>query len=38
MTMRRSLTPILLGQRSAKDGVTRLVPRINTLLQDAEVG
>jgi multiple sugar transport system substrate-binding protein len=32
------LTPVFLGQRSAKDGVTRLVPRINTLLQSAEVG
>ena len=32
------LTPVFLGQRSAKDGVTRLVPRINTLLQGAEVG
>lgn len=32
------LTPVFLGQRSAKEGVTRLVPRINTLLQNAEVG
>jgi multiple sugar transport system substrate-binding protein len=32
------LTPVFLGQRTAKDGVTRLVPRINTLLQGAEVG
>ncbi|MGI8913895.1 MAG: ABC transporter substrate-binding protein [Chloroflexota bacterium] len=32
------LTPVFLGQRSAKDGVTRLAPRINTLLQGAEVG
>lgn len=32
------LEPVFLGQRTAKDGVTALVPQINRLLQQAEVG
>ncbi len=32
------LTPALQGQRSAKEAVSRLVPRINALLQSAEMG
>ena len=32
------LEPVFLGQRTAKDGVVALVPQINRLLQQAEVG
>ena len=32
------LEPALLGKRSMKDAVGALVPRINALLQQAEVG
>jgi multiple sugar transport system substrate-binding protein len=35
---RAELEPVFLGQRTAKDGVTALVPQINQLLQQAEVG
>ena len=35
---RAELEPVFLGQRTAKDGVTALVPQINRLLQQAEVG
>jgi multiple sugar transport system substrate-binding protein len=35
---RAELQPVFLGQRTAKDGVTALVPQINRLLQQAEVG
>jgi multiple sugar transport system substrate-binding protein len=35
---REELEPVLLGKRSAKDGVGALVPRINQLLQQAEMG
>ena len=35
---REELEPVLLGKRSAKDGVSALVPRINQLLQQAEMG
>jgi multiple sugar transport system substrate-binding protein len=32
------LEPVFLGQRNAKDAVSNLVPQINQLLQQAEVG
>jgi multiple sugar transport system substrate-binding protein len=32
------LQPVFLGQRTAKDAVTALVPQINRILQNAEVG
>jgi multiple sugar transport system substrate-binding protein len=35
---RAELEPVFLGQRTAKEGVTALVPQINRLLQEAEVG
>jgi hypothetical protein len=35
---RAELQPVFLGQRTAKDGVVALVPQINRILQDAEVG
>jgi multiple sugar transport system substrate-binding protein len=35
---REELEPVFLGKRSAKDAVTVLVPRINRLLQQAEMG
>lgn len=35
---RAELEPVFLGQRTAKDGVTALVPQINRILQQAEVG
>ncbi|CAA9210957.1 MAG: N-Acetyl-D-glucosamine ABC transport system, sugar-binding protein [uncultured Chloroflexi bacterium] len=35
---RTELEPVFLGQRTAKEGVTSLVPQINRLLQQAEVG
>lgn len=35
---KKELEPVFLGQRTAKDGVTALVPQINRILQAAEVG
>jgi multiple sugar transport system substrate-binding protein len=35
---RAELEPVFLGQRTARDGVTALVPQINRLLQQAEAG
>jgi hypothetical protein len=35
-TNAEELTPVFNGQRSAKDGVTGLAPRMNRLLQSAE--
>ena len=35
---RAELEPVFLGQRTAKDGVAALVPQINRLLEQAEVG
>ncbi|HEV2125816.1 MAG TPA: extracellular solute-binding protein, partial [Chloroflexota bacterium] len=35
---RAELEPVFLGQRTAKDAVSNLVPQINQLLQQAEVG
>ncbi len=35
---REELEPVFLGKRSARDAVTALVPRINRLLQQAEIG
>jgi multiple sugar transport system substrate-binding protein len=35
---KQELEPVFLGQRTAKDAVANLVPQINRLLQQAEVG
>ena len=35
---REELEPVFLGRRSAKDAVSSLVPRLNALLQQAEIG
>ncbi|MBI3972145.1 MAG: sugar ABC transporter substrate-binding protein [Chloroflexi bacterium] len=35
---REELEPVFLGKRSAKDAVSSLVPRLNQLLQQAEMG
>jgi hypothetical protein len=37
-TNREELEPAFLGKRSAKDAVSALVPRVNQLLQQAEMG
>jgi multiple sugar transport system substrate-binding protein len=37
-TNREELEPVFLGKRSAKDAVSTLVPRVNQLLQQAEMG
>jgi hypothetical protein len=35
---KQELEPVFLGQRNAKDAVVSLVPQINNLLGQAEVG